>query len=240
MFSESIRVNIMSKTVEELFKHFDIKLNETHKTAINIITSAIIFRDSKIIILSEAIHQINRIIKKHNDKLDFVSVLLGIDCISDIDKYGTVTIPLALLISKLTIKREIVNSSTKTLSKKVLPNAVQTLCISELISHLGIPKPIAVAIVNIIMSLLYFNLDDESRIMYTTNSVFKNHKMSDNRKILKSIEFERIIISTIILVIVSALGIKLSSSLIIVNVLDHIISLIQVSYREKNLTSFLN
>ena len=240
MFSESVRVNIMSRAIEDICKKFDITLTDAHKTAINVIVSAVIFKDNSIIIFSEAIHQIDRLIKKHNDKIDFVSILLGIDCISDIDKYGTITIPLAVLLSKLTIKKEIISNSTNTFKKKVMTNVVQTLCISDILIHLGVPKPIAITAVNVIIQLLNSKLDDEYRIMYNSNAAFKNYKMSDTKRILKSIEFERILISTIILIIVSYSGLKLGSSLIIINVADRVLQLVKVNYKEKRIKSFLN
>lgn len=240
MFSEALRTNITGRVLEDICKNFDIKITDTHKTIVNILISSIIFKDGSVVILSETIHQINKIIKKHNDKIDFVSILVGIDCISDIDKYGTITIPLALLLNKIKIKRDIVNPTMDKLEKKVMTNATSSLLISGLLSQLGIPRAIAVVIVNVVLELICFKLDDEERIMYQTNTAFKNHKMSETRKMLKSMEFEKIFLSTSILLLIVSSGLSMGSSLILVNIIESLVNVLSAMYKEKKVSSFLN
>ena len=119
IFKSALSVNITTQIIEGLCKRLDIELSDKHKSILNILISTIIFRDGMIIISSQAIHQIDKIIKKYNEKVSFVSILLGYNCISNIDKYGAITIPLAYILNKLTIKREIIGKTNdKYLNKK--------------------------------------------------------------------------------------------------------------------------
>jgi hypothetical protein len=129
MYKQATIANVSIRVIENIFNKFEIELTDNHKAIMAILIPAIVFRDGSIVILSETIYQINRIIKKKNDKIDFVSILLAWNCISSIDQYGTITIPLSFFLNKLNVNRVVINKkSNKFLSKKVLTNATQTLC----------------------------------------------------------------------------------------------------------------
>ena len=92
-------VNIFLETIEKICENKNIKIKESHKTILRILLPAIIYRDGKIIILAETIHQINRAIRKADNNnnnynsFNFTDILLGYNCITNIDKYGAITIP---------------------------------------------------------------------------------------------------------------------------------------------------
>ena len=94
MISQATSINITLRAIERICDKFDIRLKESYKTILAILIPAIIYRDGKIIILSETIHQINRLLKQKNESYDIVSVLLAYNCITHIDKYGAITIPI--------------------------------------------------------------------------------------------------------------------------------------------------
>ncbi len=240
MLQQATSVNIAIRAIENVCAKFDVELNDTHKTIMAILIPALVYQDGTIMILSETIHQVNRVIKKRNDKLDFVSILLGYNCISSIDKYGTITIPLCLLLNKLTVRREIVNNSSKYLTKKVLTNATQTICISEVLSHIGVPKLISIPIINILLEFFYTDIKKERKIMLESNAAFKNHKLSETKKILKQMQFEKIFLSTAILIVISSIGLKIGTSLILVNVLSELYEILKAEYKQASAKSFLN
>ena len=233
MLQQATSVNIILKAIERVCDKFDIRLKESHKTILSILIPAIIYRDGKIIILSETIHQINRALKKHNESYDIVSVLLAYNCITNIDKYGAITIPLCILLEKLTINREIVGSSDKYLSKKVLTNATTTLCASEILSHIGIPYFVSIPVVNIILELVYANIEEERKSMIIRTIGFKDKRMSQTKEVLKQMQFEKIFLSTAILLVVSHIGLKIGTSLILVNVLNELYYIIRAEYKMK-------
>jgi hypothetical protein len=239
MIRQATSVNISLRVIENICTKLNIELKEYHKSIITILIPSLIYRDGTIVILSETIHQINRIIKKHNDKIDFVSILLGYNCITSIDKYGAITIPLSFFLSKLTINREIINDKSDKLSKKVLTNATQTLCVSEVLSYLGIPKMISVPIINIILELFYMDIDKEKQMMINANVAFKNHKMSEISKVLKQMQFEKIFLSTAILMIITHIGLNINASLIFVTVLNELCELIKSEYKKTAIKGFL-
>ena len=74
-------VNIFLETIEKIYENKDIKIKESHKTILRILIPAIIYKDGKIIILAETIHQINRAIRKtnDNDKFDFSKIVILIN-----------------------------------------------------------------------------------------------------------------------------------------------------------------
>ncbi len=235
-------VNIFLETIEKICENKDIKIKESHKTILRILIPAIIYKDGKIIILAETIHQINRAIRKTNDnsKFNFTNVLLGYNCITNIDKYGAITIPLCVLLNKLTIKREIVGGADQYLNKKVLTNATLTLCISEALSHIGIPKSLSIVIVNIILEWALSNIDNEYKAMLISNTAFKNKKMSELKTVLKQMQFEKVFVSTALLLVITNIGLSISSSLILTNVINEMIQLITVRHKTKNVKGFLN
>lgn len=239
MLQQATSVNIAIKVIENVCAKLDVELNDTHKTIIAILIPSIIYRDGTIVILSETIHQVNRAIKKRNDKFDFVSLLLGYNCITSIDKYGAITIPLCVLLNKLTVKREIVNNSSKYLSKKVLTNATQTICISEILSHIGVPKLISIPVINIILEMFYTNIEKERKIVLEANAAFKGHKLSETKKILKQMQFEKIFLSTAILIVISGIGLNIGTSLILINVLSEIYEVLKAEYKQATAKSFL-
>ena len=191
--------------------------------------------------MAETIHQINRIVKKHNEKLDFVSVLIGLNCISSINKYGTITIPICVLLDRLKVKREIIGSTAdKFLSKKVLTNAAQTLYVSEFLSCLGIPKFISIPVVNLILEWVNSDIKNEQLLMQNANVAFKNHKMSQTEAILKNMHFEKVFLSTAILLVVSEIGFKINSALILVSIVSELYKVLVAEYKIKTAKSFLN
>ena len=234
MIQQGTSVNITLQSIERVCSKFDIRLKESHKAILAILIPAVIYRDGSIIILSETIHQINRIIKKHNESVDFISILLAYNCISHIDKYGAITIPLCFLLNKLTVNREVIGYKEKYLSKKVLTNATQTLCISEMLSHIGIPYLISIPIINIMLELMYMDIDGEYKAMLFSNVAFKNVKMSKIRDVLKQMQFEKIFLSTAILLVISNVGLKIGSSLILIHVLSDLFYVIKAELKVKN------
>lgn len=240
MLQQATSVNITIKVIEGLCQKFDIEFKEYHKSIVAVLLPALVFRDGSIIIMSEAIHQINRIIKKKNEKIDFVSILLGYNCISHIDKYGAITIPLSFFLDKLKVNREVINrQGDKYISKKVLTNATQTICISEMLSYLGIPKMIAIPVVNIILELCYMDLKKERQVMIETNTAFKNHKMSEIYTVLKQMQFEKIFLSTALLMVITSAGLKISASLILVNVISELYDVFKSERKQATAKGFL-
>lgn len=237
IFKSALSVNITTQIIEGLCKKIlDIELSDKHKSILNFLISTIIFRDGMIVISSQAIHQIDRIIKKkYNEKVSFVSILLGYNCISNIDKYGAITIPLAYILNnKLTIKREIIGKTNdKYLNKKVLSNATSTLCISSMLKAIGIPNMISIPIINVLL-VEFCNTDikSEEKIMLNSCIGFKGYRMSEIKKVLQKMEAEKIILSTMILILVTELGFKLGSSLILINVLEELINIGKSEYKQ--------
>ena len=234
IFKSALSVNITTQIIEGLCKRLDIELSDKHKSILNILISTIIFRDGMIVISSQAIHQIDRIIKKkYNEKVSFVSILLGYNCISNIDKYGAITIPLAYILNKLTIKREIIGrTNDKYLNKKVLSNATSTLCISSMLKAIGIPNIISIPIINVLVEFSNADIKSEEKIMLNSCVGFKGYRMSEIKKVLQEMEVEKIILSTMILILVTELGFKLGSSLILINVLEELINISKSEYKK--------
>lgn len=234
IFKSALSVNITTQIIEGLCKRLDIELSDKHKSILNILISTIIFRDGMIVISSQAIHQIDKIIKKYNEKVSFVSILLGYNCISNIDKYGAITIPLAYILNnKLTIKREIIGKTNdKYLNKKVLSNATNTLCISSMLKAIGIPNIISIPIINVLVEFCNTDIKSEEKIMLNSCVGFKGYRMSEVKKVLQEMEVEKIILSTMILILVTELGFKLGSSLILINVLEELINIGKSEYKQ--------
>ena len=110
MLRPAINSNITIRAIENFLLKYDIRMSDRSKAVLAVLIPGLIFRDGKIIIMSVTINQINKIIKRKRDDADFVSLLLGLDIITDIDIYGTITIPLAYMLSKVTIKKSILAS----------------------------------------------------------------------------------------------------------------------------------
>ena len=56
--------------------------------------------------------------------------------------------------------------------------------------------------------------------------------MSEIKKVLQEMEVEKIILSTMILILVTELGFKLVSSLILINVLEELINISKSEYKQ--------
>lgn len=240
MLQQATSVNITIRAIERVCDKLNIRLKDTHKTILAILIPAIIYRDGSIIILSETIHQINRVIQKKNPSIDFVSILLGYNCITHIDKYGAITIPLAYVLNKLNINREIVGSNRdKYLSKKVLTNATMTLCISEVLTHIGIPYFLSIPVINIIFELVYSNVDEERKMLLTKAVAFKGKKVSETHQVLKQMQFEKIFVSTALLLVITNIGFKIGTSLILINVIDELYNIFKAEYKMRTAKGFL-
>ena len=241
MLSKSINSNITISIIENFLNKFDIKMTETHKAILSALIPGLIFRDGKIIIMSITINQINKILKKKNENLNFVSILLGFDIITHIDKYGTITIPLALLLSKMSINKETISiNGEDVLRKKLLNNATQTLVISELLSHLNIPKELSIIFVSSLLDLADSDINNEFKIMSSNSIGFKDCKFSDTKKILKRMEFDRIILNIMILLVINYVGFNIGRSLILVHILTTLLEQINSYTKKKKCKGFLN
>lgn len=240
MFQQATSVNIAIRVIKSICSKFDIEIPEKYEAIMAILIPSLIYRDGCIIILSETIYQINKIIKKKNEHIDFVSILLAWNCISSVDKYGAITIPLSFFLNKLNVNRVVISKeSNRFLSKKVLTNATQTLCVAEVLSHLGIPKPIAIPIVNLILELFYMDLPKERQMMTEANVAFKGRKMSEVTSILKQMQFEKIFLSTAILIVISNIGLNISASLIFVSILTEVFTVCKAEYKQATAKGFL-
>jgi hypothetical protein len=240
VIQQATSVNIAIRVIESICSKFDIEIPEKYKSILAILIPSLIYKDGCIVIMAESIHQINRIIKKHNEKIDFVSILLAWNCISSIDKYGAITIPLSFFLNKLNVNRIVINKqSNKYLSKKVLTNATQTLCTAEVLSHLGIPKIIAIPLVNLILEFFYMDLKKERQMMTDANVAFKGYKMSEVTRILKQMQFEKIFLSTAILMVITHIGLNISASLIFVSILTEMFEIFKAEYKMKTAKGFL-
>ena len=241
MLYQSTAVNIAIKTIENICNKFDIRLTDSNKTVLAILIPAIIYRDGTIIILSETIHQIDRVIKRHNEHIDFVSILLGFNCITHIDKYGAITIPLCALLDKLKVNRKVIGrTGSQYLSKKVLTNATQTLCISEICSHIGIPKMLSIPIINLILELANTDIKKERKMLLDANMTFKDKKMSQMTHILKQMQCEKIFLSTAILLVITNIGFNITTSLILINVLSSLYEVAKAEYKMRTAKGFLD
>ena len=234
MLRPAINSNITIKVIENFLEKYDIRLSERYKTILSILIPGLIYKDGKIIIMSMTINQINKVLKRHRDDIDFVSILLGFDIITDIDKYGVITIPIAVLLNKVTINKEVICVNGKNiLRKKVLTNAVQTLAMSELLSHLNVPKELSIPIISLILDLFDADIDKEFKMMSNNSMAFANAKFSDTKKILRQMEFDKIILNIMILSVINYIGFSIGSSLLLVNIFSTVMDVVQCEYRMK-------
>ena len=241
MLRPAINSNITIKVIENFLSKYDIRLSERYKTMLSILIPGLIYRDGKIIIMSMTINQINKVIKRHRDDIDFVSILLGFDIITDIDIYGTVTIPLAMLLNKVTVNKEVICVNGKNvLRKKILTNAVQTLSMAELLSYLNVPKELSIPIISLILDLFDSNINDEFKMMSNHSMAFSNAKFSDTKKILKQMDLEKIILNIMILSVINYVGFSMGCSLLLVNIFSELFKIIQCEYKVKTAKGFLD
>lgn len=240
MLRPAINSNITINIIENFLKKFDIELNENYKTMLSILIPGLIYKDGSIIIMSATINQLNKIIKKKRDNVNFVSLLLGFDIITHIDIYGTITIPIAVLLNKITVNRETITLNGKhILRKRVLNNAVSTLAVAEVLKRLNIPKELSIPIVSVILDLFDNNVDEEVKMMNVSCIGFANHKFSENKKILWKMEIERMLLNVMILSVINYIGLNMGSSIILVNIISEVVKQIQCEYRMKTCKGFL-
>ena len=240
MLRPAINSNITIRVIENFLEKYDIKLNERYKSILSILIPGLIYRDGKIILMSATINQINKVIKRKRDDVDFVSLLLGFDIISDIDIYGTITIPIALMLNKVTVNKEVICINGKNiLRKKILTNAVQTLSMAELLSHLNIPKGFSIPIISLILDLFDSDINSEFKMMNTNCMAFSNAKLSDTKKILRQMELDKIILNILILSVINYIGFNIGCSLLLVNIFSEVIKQIQCEYKIKTAKGFL-
>ena len=240
MLRPAINSNITIRVIENFLKKFDMELNDTYKTLLSILIPGIIYRDGCIIVLSATINQLNKVIKKKKENVNFVGLLLGFDIITDIDVYGTITIPLAVLLNKITVNKETIALNGKhILRKKVLNNAIPTLAIAEMVKKLGVPKELSIPIISVILDLLDNDVDNEAKMMNASCIGFTNHKFSENKKMLWRMEIERMIINVMILSVINYIGLNMGSSIILVNIISELVKQIQCEYRMKTCKGFL-
>lgn len=240
MLRPAINSNITIRVIENFLEKYDIRLNERYKSILSILIPGLIYRDGKIILMSATINQINKVIKRKRDDADFVSLLLGFDIISDIDIYGTITIPIALMLNKVTVNKEVICINGKNiLRKKILTNAVQTLSMAELLSHLNIPKGFSIPIISLILDLFDSDINSEFKMMNTNCMAFSNAKLSDTKKILRQMEIDKIILNILILSVINYIGFNIGCSLLLVNIFSEVIKQIQCEYKIKTAKGFL-
>ena len=240
MLRPAINSNITIRAIENFLLKYDIRMSERSKAVLAVLIPGLIFRDGKIIIMSVTINQINKIIKRKRDDADFVSLLLGLDIITDIDIYGTITIPLAYMLSKVTINKDVICVNGKNiLRKKVLTNAVQTLAMSELLSHLNIPKELSIPIISLILDLIDSDINKEFNMMSTHSMAFAGKKMSDTKRILRQMEIDKIILNIMILLVINYIGFNIGSSLLLVTIFTEIAQQIKCEYKMKTAKGFL-
>ena len=240
MLRPAIHSNIMIKVIENFLKKFDIELNENYKTMLSVLIPGLIYRDGSIIIMSATINQLNKIIKKKREDVNFVSLLLGFDIITHIDIYGTITIPIAVLLNRITVNKETIALNGKhILRKRVLNNAISTLAVAEVLKRLNIPKELSIPIVSVILDLFDNDVNEEAKMMNASCIGFVNHKFSENKKILWKMEFERMLLNVIILSVINYIGLNMGSSIILVNIISEVVKQIQCEYRMKTCKGFL-
>jgi hypothetical protein len=161
-------------------------------------------------------------------------VIIAYNCITNMNKYTIATLPIAVILDKLNIKREVVgNTKEQYISKKVLTNASSALCLSSLLSNIGVPTTISIPIINIILEILHSDIKAEEKAMISANVAFKDRKMSEIKKVLKEMRMEKIVASTIIVLLLSILSFKASYSLTLVNILTEIINMLRSEYKLK-------
>ena len=120
-----------------------------------------------------------------------------------------------------------------------MTNATTTLCASEILSHIGIPYFVSIPVINIILELVYANIEEERKSMIVRTIGFKDKKMSQTKEVLKQMQFEKIFVSTALLLVITHVGLKIGTSLILVNVLNEIYYVCKAEYKEKTAQGFL-
>ena len=93
--------------------------------------------------------------------------------------------------------------------------------------------------INIILELVYANIEEERKSMIVRTIGFKDKKMSQTKEVLKQMQFEKIFVSTALLLVITHVGLKIGTSLILVNVLNEIYYVCKAEYKEKTAKGFL-
>jgi hypothetical protein len=97
---------------------------------------------------------------------------------------------------------------------------------------IGIPNIISIPIVNVLIEFCNTDIKSEEKIMLNSCVGFKGCRISEVKKVLQKMEVEKIILSTMILILVTELGFKLGSSLILINVLEELINIGKSEYKK--------
>jgi hypothetical protein len=84
------------------------------------------------------------------------------------------------------------------------------------------------------LELMYMDIEGEYKAMLFSNVAFKNVKMSKIKDVLKQMQFEKIFLSTAILLVISNVGLKIGSSLILIHVLNDLFYVIKAELKVKN------
>ena len=242
MLRAALNTNLAIRTIDNLLAKHDIKLEDKHKDILTILISGVVFRDGSIVIASAAINQINKILKKKKEtSVDFVTFLLGFDIITHIDKYGAITIPIALIFNKLTINREVLTKNNKIiLRKKVLRNLSPSLIITDLLSFFGLPAVVVAPIVNLILNILDSNIDKDFKLLVSSPSGFFNHKLSETKDILKKMELDINLVDCLTIIVLCALSARITGAVILVDICDRLIKMIQTEYKSNHYSGFRN
>ena len=241
MLYKSIMVNKSIEIVENICEKFDITFKEYYKDILSILIPSLIFQDGSVLITSFTINKINRLIREKNSKFNFVNILLALNIITEIDMYGTITIPLAMLMNKFVIRKETISKyGTDEVCKKVLINATESLIVAEVLSYIGIPKIISVGIANVILGYATNNIKEENDLFKSANIGFKGYGMSKVKDVLIKMEIDRILLSSMILIVICGVGLNISKSLILVNIISELIVVIKTEIKIKKCKGFLN
>ena len=88
-------------------------------------------------------------------------------------------------------------------------------------------------------TILYANIEEERKSMIVRTIGFKDKKMSQTKEVLKQMQFEKIFVSTALLLVITHIGLKIGTSLILVNVLNEIYYVCKAEYKEKTAKGFL-
>jgi hypothetical protein len=108
-----------------------------------------------------------------------------------------------------------------------------------MLSHLGVPKAISIPVINIMLELFYTDIDKEKKAMQEANVAFRDYKMSEITKILKDMQFEKIFLSTALLLVITNIGLNISASLILVSIGTEMYEVFKAEYKMKTAKGFL-
>ena len=104
----------------------------------------------------------------------------------------------------------------------------------------GIPKFISIPVINLLFEWVSTDIENERLMMQNANVAFKGHKMSQIEQVLRNMHLEKIFLSTAILLVISEIGFKINSSLILVSIIGELYKILTAEYKSKTAKSFLN